>query len=56
MAAAQFTLASKVKLNSGHELPVLGLGVYRIPPEETQDICIKALELGYRHVRRERSR
>jgi diketogulonate reductase-like aldo/keto reductase len=50
MATSRLTLASKVKLNSGYELPVLGFGVYQIPPEKTQEAAAKALELGYRHI------
>ncbi|KAJ6783336.1 hypothetical protein PWT90_08687 [Aphanocladium album] len=46
----RLTLASKVKLNSGHELPLLGFGVYQIPKEACPAICQKALEAGYRHI------
>lgn len=40
-----------VKLTSGPELPMLGLGVYQSAPgRETEDAVKHALELGYRHV------
>jgi diketogulonate reductase-like aldo/keto reductase len=39
-----------ITLNSGVELPALGLGVFQTPPEETTAAVAAALELGYRHV------
>jgi diketogulonate reductase-like aldo/keto reductase len=39
-----------ITLNNGVTLPVLGLGVYQSPPEETADAVATALELGYRHI------
>lgn len=35
---------------SGAEIPALGLGVYRVPPGDTQRLVEAALEVGYRHV------
>lgn len=40
----------KLKLNNGAEMPVLGLGVYQSPPEETVTAVRAALEYGYRLV------
>jgi diketogulonate reductase-like aldo/keto reductase len=44
-------LTSTRKLNSGAEIPVLGLGVYQTPPGKiTQEAVKFALKIGYRHV------
>jgi methylglyoxal/glyoxal reductase len=51
MQTAELGLQSKVKLNNGVEMPVLGLGVYQSPPgRATQSAVRSALRLGYRHV------
>ena len=39
-----------VKLNNGVEIPQLGFGVFQIPPEETKDATLVALDVGYRHL------
>ncbi len=39
-----------ITLNNGVEIPQLGFGVYQIPPEETKDATLGALETGYRHI------
>ncbi|MGN6131216.1 MAG: aldo/keto reductase, partial [Nocardioidaceae bacterium] len=39
-----------ITLNNGVEIPQLGFGVYQIPPEETKDAVLAALEIGYRHI------
>jgi diketogulonate reductase-like aldo/keto reductase len=44
------TLQSKYKLLSGHEIPVLGYGVYMIPPSSTEKVTLEALKVGFRHV------
>jgi diketogulonate reductase-like aldo/keto reductase len=45
------TISSTVKLNSGVEMPVLGLGVYQTPPGRvTQEAVKLALKAGYRHI------
>jgi diketogulonate reductase-like aldo/keto reductase len=39
------------RLADGHEIPLLGLGVWQVPEgRETEDAVRWALELGYRHV------
>ncbi len=49
--ATPMSLKSKVKLNNGVEIPVLGLGVYQSPPGRiTQHAVEFALKNGYRHV------
>ena len=37
-------------LNNGLEIPVLGLGVFQTPPDETTAAVASALETGYRHI------
>jgi 2,5-diketo-D-gluconate reductase A len=39
-----------ITLNNGVEIPQLGFGVFQIPPEETRDATLTALEVGYRHI------
>ena len=39
-----------VKLNNGIEMPILGLGVYQIPKEETKKCVLDALKVGYRSI------
>ncbi len=38
-----------IKLNSGHNMPVLGLGVWRADPGVLHNVVLQALKLGYRH-------
>jgi 2,5-diketo-D-gluconate reductase A len=44
------TDAPVLTLHDGIEMPQLGLGVFQIPPEETQERVEEALAVGYRHV------
>jgi 2,5-diketo-D-gluconate reductase A len=37
-------------LNSGHQIPQLGYGVFRVDPAETERNVSDALEIGYRHI------
>jgi 2,5-diketo-D-gluconate reductase A len=39
-----------VTLNNGVEMPILGFGVYQIPPQDTERAVSEALEVGYRHL------
>ena len=39
-----------ITLNSGLEMPALGLGVFQTAPGETRDAVRAALDLGYRHI------
>lgn len=43
-------LSSTVELNTGHKLPVLGLGVYQAEGEDGINAVISALQLGYKHI------
>jgi diketogulonate reductase-like aldo/keto reductase len=45
------TIASTSKLNSGVEMPLLGLGVYQTTPGKATEEAVKsALRVGYRHI------
>jgi methylglyoxal/glyoxal reductase len=45
------TIASTRKLNSGQEIPMLGLGVYQTPAGRVTQEAVKfALKTGYRHI------
>ena len=37
-------------LNNGVEIPVLGFGVFQIPPAETAQAVAEAIKAGYRAV------
>jgi diketogulonate reductase-like aldo/keto reductase len=37
-------------VNNGVEIPVIGLGVFQTPPDETIGAVEAALEVGYRHI------
>jgi 2,5-diketo-D-gluconate reductase A len=39
-----------VTLNNGVEIPQLGFGVYQVPPRDTREATLAALEVGYRHI------
>jgi 2,5-diketo-D-gluconate reductase A len=39
-----------ITLNNGVTIPQLGFGVFLIPPEETKQATLAALEVGYRHI------
>ncbi|KAK4861764.1 hypothetical protein LT330_003799 [Penicillium expansum] len=47
---AKLTLQSKHRLQSGHEIPVIGYGVYMIPSSATEKVTLEALNVGFRHV------
>jgi 2,5-diketo-D-gluconate reductase A len=44
------TAVPTVTLNNGVEIPQLGFGTFQIPPAETKDATLTALEAGYRHI------
>lgn len=39
-----------VALNNGVKVPILGFGVYQVPPEATKQAVLDALKVGYRHI------
>jgi 2,5-diketo-D-gluconate reductase A len=40
----------QIPLRGGAQIPQLGFGVFQIPPKETAEAVIRALEVGYRHI------
>jgi 2,5-diketo-D-gluconate reductase A len=44
------TAVPALELNDGTTIPQLGFGVFQVPPEQTKDAVVAALEAGYRHV------
>jgi diketogulonate reductase-like aldo/keto reductase len=45
------SLQTRIKLNNGVQIPILGLGVFQAPiGDETQQAVLWALEAGYRHI------
>lgn len=45
---SKLSIASTITLNSGHKMPLLGLGVYQARGDECRDAVSTALRLGYR--------
>jgi 2,5-diketo-D-gluconate reductase A len=41
------TQVPSVTLNNGVGMPILGFGVFQIPPDETEQAVATALEVGY---------
>ena len=39
-----------ITLNNGISIPQLGFGVFQIPPADTKQFTLDALEVGYRHI------
>jgi diketogulonate reductase-like aldo/keto reductase len=37
-------------LHDGASIPQVGLGVFQVPPERTDEVVLTALEAGYRHI------
>jgi 2,5-diketo-D-gluconate reductase A len=48
MPAPEVANIPRVTLNNGVEMPILGFGVYQIPPEDTERAVTDALAAGYR--------
>jgi 2,5-diketo-D-gluconate reductase A len=40
----------RLDLRSGSTIPQLGFGVFQVPPAETAEAVIRALDAGYRHI------
>ncbi|KAL5002468.1 NADP-dependent oxidoreductase domain-containing protein [Aspergillus recurvatus] len=43
-------LQRKFKLNTGYEIPAVGLGTWQSKPSEVQEAVTAALNIGYRHI------
>jgi 2,5-diketo-D-gluconate reductase A len=39
-----------VTLNNGVQMPILGFGVFQVPPDQTEQAVTDALATGYRHL------
>ncbi|CAK8576659.1 unnamed protein product [Lathyrus sativus] len=39
----------EITLNSGFNMPIIGLGVWRMNKQEIKDLVIKSIQIGYRH-------
>ena len=39
-----------ITLNNGTTIPQLGFGVFQIPPKDTKEAVLEALDVGYRHI------
>jgi diketogulonate reductase-like aldo/keto reductase len=47
----EFKIDGKIKLNDGHAMPRLGLGVWRISSGKSCESAVRAaLDAGYRHI------
>lgn len=42
--------AENILLNSGHRIPQLGFGVFKVDPAVTERVTADALDIGYRHI------
>ncbi|HMR49922.1 MAG TPA: aldo/keto reductase [Arachnia sp.] len=40
----------RITLNDGHEIPQIGLGLWKVSDDEAEAIVLNALEAGYRHL------
>ncbi|KAF4630484.1 hypothetical protein G7Y89_g7657 [Cudoniella acicularis] len=47
---APLTINSKLRMNSGYEIPILGYGVYQTPADACEEVVSLALKAGYLHV------
>jgi diketogulonate reductase-like aldo/keto reductase len=46
----KYSISSKIQLNSGVEIPILGLGTWRAEGKECSQAILWAFEAGYRHI------
>ncbi|THA63488.1 aldo/keto reductase [Streptomyces sp. A0958] len=44
------TAVPAIALNNAVQIPQLGFGTFQIPPEDTRETTLAALEAGYRHI------
>jgi 2,5-diketo-D-gluconate reductase A len=50
MRSDRVSAVPDVLLNNGRSIPQFGFGVFQIPPAETVEATLRALEAGYRHI------
>ncbi|XP_014218197.1 alcohol dehydrogenase [NADP(+)]-like [Copidosoma floridanum] len=50
LVISKSTPQKTIKLSSGHEIPVVGLGTWQMPSEAIDVAVTSALESGYRHI------
>jgi hypothetical protein len=50
LLSKELSIASKVTLLSGHEMPLLGLGVFQNTGSSVVPACLAGFEAGYRHI------
>jgi 2,5-diketo-D-gluconate reductase A len=43
-------MSGVIRLNDGHTMPGIGIGLYKVPPEQAREVVRTALEIGYRSV------
>jgi 2,5-diketo-D-gluconate reductase A len=44
------SLSPSVPLNDDNSIPAVGFGVFKIPPTDTEQAVVTALQAGYRHI------
>ena len=44
------TTVPEIELRDGERIPQLGFGVFQVPPAETEEVTLRAFEVGYRHI------
>lgn len=47
---SKLDINSKVRMNCGYEIPLLGYGVYQTPAKDCEEVTDHAIKSGYRHV------
>ncbi|OTA99455.1 hypothetical protein M426DRAFT_16412 [Hypoxylon sp. CI-4A] len=48
--ASKGEITDTITLSNSHQIPQLGFGIYKSPPEQCVQSCLNALEVGYRHI------
>lgn len=48
LPATEYTMAPRVKLNSGHEMPIVGFGLWKVDNATCADTVYNAIKVGYR--------
>jgi len=48
--STSITQLPTVALRGGVDIPQLGFGVFQVPPDDTVEVVLRALQAGYRHI------